>query len=157
MNSEVGGNHLKVMSSFNHCVPKLLAGFVARRTPRGQNGNSACDNHSPNPRLVCYTSNELTLKRDFIFDSISFSTCSCKQMENLILSVIVTLATLFCNTGKVLILTLNALITKKLVKPRFARLFPSCWKGNTHCRIKTIRVSLIKTENLILQLFVFEH
>ena len=79
VNSEVGGNHLKLMSSFNHCVPKLLAGFVARRTPRGQNGNSACENHAPNPQLVCYTSNELTLKRDFIFDSISFSTCSFKQ------------------------------------------------------------------------------
>ena len=109
MNSEVGGNHIKVMSSFNHCVPKLLAGFVARRTPRGQNGNSAYDNHAPNPRLVCYTSNELTLMRDFIFDSKSFSACSFQQdgkynPKCLSLTVIVALATLLCNTGKVLIL-----------------------------------------------------
>ena len=75
------------------------------------------------------------------------------------LTAIVALATLFCKTGKVLSVTLYALITEKLIKPRFTRLFPSCWKGNAHCRMQklSVRVSLIKTENLILQLFVFDH
>ena len=115
----VCGNLLNLTSSFNCCVPKWLAEFVARR----QDGDSTCDYHVWRSRLVCYTSNEFTLKGGFIFDilleNLSVHVHS-NKMENLIpqclpLTVIVALATLFCNTGKGLSLILNALITEKLV------------------------------------------